>query len=427
MNYLIKTVKRRRICAVCSLISVIMLTGCLKSDDVSEDTREYSETAAVSSEIMQPLSEPFSDYTFELRGTKENYMIVICKGSHNNEISVTVENNLYQSKEYIITAPDGYIPLLPFEQKDASSTVNVIVNDIDSTYIPDIIQFSFIPDISAASVDDFSVSERISRMYTVNDKGELHEIKICSYTEEDEDGNCEEIVMDYLDRTQLYHCEPKKFIYEIVVDDKNIFDEENNIRPVDEIVKIKTLTFDINKLSLISDYEEISEENPLYFGYAYWSAANSLAYYFNMTSFNVSDWENYVEKPNPEDNSFTDYYFKIDDSRFGNIDELKAYINGVFTVEYSQKLIDNSPQRYCDINGELYGIAGDGSYDNTLGTLTFSGMEISENRMVFRSRQEKYDDSGDFSGYTDGGNFVIVKDENDCWKVSQYRYPYSFN
>lgn len=71
-------------------------------------------------------------------------------------------------------------------------------------------------------------------------------------------------------------------------------------------------------------------------------------------------------------------------------------------------------------------MVGDAEVDSTLGMLTFSGMEITEDRMTFRSRQEKYDESGNYSGYTDGGVFVIIRDAEKGWRVSTYRFPYSY-
>ncbi|MBQ5333677.1 MAG: hypothetical protein J6K92_10555 [Oscillospiraceae bacterium] len=410
--------------------ALFLLSGCkggTPEESVTEASYLSEETTNAAGEISAAESEPFSSYSFELKGAAENYLLTVKQGEYPDEIAVTVENNRYETRDFVITAPSGYTPSFPYSQDGASGAVKIITNDIDDTYIPDIMQFTF--NITQEELDKSpdNAIYNVSRMYTVDRDGELREIKMVSSEDPDRDGEYEEISHDYLDRTMLYHCEPDKFIYEITVDESSLYDEEGNPRPIESRVKIKTLKFEYSIPRLVADYEEITESDPLYFGYACWAAANSAAQYFTMTTFNISDWENYIEKPRPDDPDAMDYYFKIDDSRFESTKDLKKYLNGIFTPTTAEKLFLNAPQRYTDIDGELYGIAGDGGYDFTLGTLTFSDVTVTENKMVFRSRQEKYDDSGNFTGYTDGGNFVIERCEDGLWRVSEYRYPYSFN
>ena len=409
---------------------IILLCGCAsgKQEKGGADIPTGSdETGSAVSETQTEPAEPFSGYTFELRGAAENYLLTVKPGEYPDEIAVTIENNRYETRDFVITAPSGYEPYFPYDQSHASGAVKLIKNDFDDTYIPDIMQFTF--DITQEELDKSPESAiyAVSRMYTVDRDGELREINMISTEDPDGDGETEEIVHDYLDRTMLYHCEPDKFIYEITVDDGNLYDENGDPRPIESRVRIKTLKFEYNVPRLVAGYEEITESNTLYFGYACWAAANSAAQYFTMTTFNISDWENYVEMPRTDDNTVSDYYFKISDSRFQTTKDLKRYLKSVFTAQTAEKIFAAAPQRYMDIGGELYGIAGDGGYDFTLGTLTFSDVSVIENRMIFRSRQEKFDDSGNFTGYTDGGNFVIERCEDGLWRVSAYRYPYSFN
>ena len=413
------------------MTAALLLSGCT-GENKEQETAETSLPSNVTSlpteeTVLEEPSEPFSCYTFELRGAAENYLITVKPGEYPDEIAVGVENNRYETRDFVITAPTGYIPSFPFDQSYASSAVKIIKNDIDDTYIPDIMQFNF--DITQEELDKSGDNAVycVSRMYTVDRDGELREINVVSTEDADGDGEAEETVHDYIDRTQLYHSEPDKFIYEITVDDSDLYDEDGDPRPIESRVKIKTLKFEYNVPRMVAGYEEITEDNPLYFGYACWAAANSAAQYFTMTTFNISDWENYVELPRSEDSSASDYYFKIDDSRFSTVKELKKYLRSIFTSKIAERIFAAAPQRYTDINGELYGIAGDGGYDFTLGTLTFSDYDVTSDRMVFRSRQEKFDETGNFTGYTDGGNFVIERSEDGLWRVSEYRYPYSLN
>ena len=411
--------------------AAILLGGCTGKNEEQETagTSIPSNGTVLPTEetSTETVPEPFSGYSFELRGAAENYLMTVKPGEYPDEIAVTVENNRYETRDFVITAPTGYEPSFPYDQSVASSAVKIITNDIDDTYIPDIMQFNF--DITQEELDKSGDNAVycVSRMYTVDRDGELREINVVSSEDSDGDGEAEETVHDYIDRTQLYHSEPDKFIYEITVDDSDLYDEYGDPRPIESRVKIKTLKFEYNVPRMVADYEEITEENTLYFGYACWAAANSAAQYFTMTAFNISDWENYVEMPRSDDNTASDYYFKIDDSRFDTVKDLKKYLKSIFTTKTAERIFAAAPQRYTDINGELYGIAGDGRYDFTLGTLTFSDVSVTEGRMVFRSRQEKFDETGNFTGYTDGGNFVIERCEDGLWRVSEYRYPYSLN
>ncbi len=412
------------------ILAEIMLCGCssakLKNDSEDSSAALSGDISGTAGYDVTSDTKPFSEYTFEFRGTKENYMIIIGKGEFDDQIAVTVENNKYESSSFIITAPSGYEFVFPYSDDQASSVVNVITNDISDEYIPDIMQFVFHITEDELYNDPQNTDHTVSKMYTVDDNGELREISIVTDDAAETGEISEDATPDYLNKAILYHSEPDKFIYEMAVDDVNIYDDYGDLKPIGERVRIRTLTFDYSVLRLIEGTEVINEENPLYFGYAYWAAANSAAENFTMTTFNISDWENYIEKKNPFDGS-SEYYFKIDDSRFSRVSDLRVYLETIFTPATALSILSDAPQKYCDINGELYGIAGDGGFNTSLGILTFSDMEISEDRMIFRSRQEKYNDEGKYTGYTDGGDFVISKQDDGSWRVSLYRYPYSFN
>lgn len=414
-----------------------LLCGCAASENTAGTAVETLPETALSAENADNMisaaalssadtdSDPFTGYSAEIKGAAENYVITVKQGEYPDEIAVSVENNLYETRDFVITAPSGYTPYFPYSQSFASGAVTIIGNDIDDTYIPDILQFGF--DITQEELDkdpDNAVYS-VSRLYMIDKGGELREISITGSEDTDGDGEAESVSRDCLDRTQLYHSEPDKFIYEITVDDSNLYDENGDPRPIESRVKIKTLKFEPDVPRMVEGYEDISEDAPLYFGYACWAAANSAAQYFTMTTFNISDWENYIEMPRSDDNTVSDYYFKIDDSRFSSVKDLKKYLKSVFTPETAERIFAAAPQRYTDINGELYGIAGDGGYDFTLGTLTFSDVTVTADRMVFCSRQEKFNDQGELTGYTDGGNFVIERCDDGLWRVSEYRYPYS--
>lgn len=353
-------------------------------------------------------SAPFESYSTEIKGTKENYILTVSRGEYPSEISVVIENNRYESKSFIITAPYGFEPAFPSDSASASSVMTVISNDIDSSYTPDIMQIPFFK----TTADDDKPGT-VCKFYTI-DGGELRELRICENTALDE-----QKVYDYLDTMTLIHTEPDKFISRIIVDDTELYDDDGEPVPPERRVRIITLTLDPKEMTLELNYEKIDEDNPLYFGYAYWAAANSLAQNFINGTFNISDFDNHKEIAGS-------YYFVIDDQRFRTTDDLKDYLSTVFSDQLSETIFAEAPQKYCDLDGKLYGIAGEGNVSSGLGVLSFTDMEIKENRMVFRSRQERISSSGGFEGYTDGGNFVIeYDDETERWKVTKYRYPFS--
>lgn len=180
---------------------------------------------AASFESAQSSDGAFSEYNLELKGAKENYMAIIRRGEFDDEISVTLENNQYQSSSFVITAPSGYEPFFPYTQAQASTIVNVISNDITDDYIPDIIQFTFY--VTQEEIDKGSdLSYSVSRMYTIDENGELREITIKA--DDSEGADTEKDISDILDQVHLYHTEPDKFIYEMVVDDTNVYDETAN-------------------------------------------------------------------------------------------------------------------------------------------------------------------------------------------------------
>ena len=101
-----------------------------------------------------------------------------------------------------------------------------------------------------------------------------------------------------------------------------------------------------------------------------------------------------------------------------------------FTRKYfSEKLVTdmflNAPQKYRDIDGSLYTIVGDGGVDFTLGQITITDYSENGNEITYHTKQEKFNDDGDFVDFIDGGDFVIERDpSNDTFKVTKYTLRY---
>jgi hypothetical protein len=83
----------------------------------------------------------------------------------------------------------------------------------------------------------------------------------------------------------------------------------------------------------------------------------------------------------------------------------------------------NAPQKYRDIDGELYTIVGDGGADFTLGDLTITSWEEDGSSVTYHTKQEKFDEDGKFKEFIDGGDFTVEISDNG-FIVTQYRISY---
>lgn len=373
---------------ICTFCAALLLTGCTDSAD-TENIIDESGTAAVTS-AEAVTEKQFTSYTTTITDGKDRYLLTLERSE--NGLSAVLEDNTYKAQHTEIAAPSGYTIVYPLSDITAGNVFKVITNDIDSSQtVPDIIKISFTDE-----------KETVSRLYSISG-GQLKEISI---SDDDEPVSC-------LPAYSMYHSEADKFIGSIVISEGALTDD------ISTAARIKTFVFDSSAMTLKSGYEELTEENTLYFGYAYWGLANNTAKYFTESTFNIADRDNYAEQSGK-------YYFRISDERFSDMEGLKGYLCGIFTETAADKLIEHSAQSYCDIDGELYGTSEKFRRSQQLGMLTFTGYEISEdgNKITYHTRQETYTEHGIFNGYCDGGDFTIVKD-GSRWLVEEYRYPYS--
>ena len=397
---------------LCAAVLFGSCAGGKAPEDEDTGGEQLSETSYAAEE------ERFTSYTAEVTDGKDNFLLTV--SAENGALSACLENNRYEAKNCAITAPEGFEAIIPPSSASGRDVCRVITNDIDpSAVIPDIIQFGFTNGETA-----------VSRFYCILD-GELREIALYNT---DIPGDRPKKV-PYLTRTSLYHSEPLKFIAGIVVD------ESAGIVPdIGDMVKMHTVRFIPEKAQLVGSFEELSEDNLLYFGYAYWGLANNAAVHFTETPFNVSDRENVTEIPDESVPEGVLYYYKVDDPRFSDTAGVMEYLREIFSEDTAQRLFGRAPQKYRDIDGELCTLIDVSSHDSSLGMLTFTSYARSQDgdSIIYRSRQEKYGEDGSFRGYVDGGDFVITKKtdwvydyedgvyrEQHRWIVSSYRYPYS--
>lgn len=375
--------------------------------EAASDNVVYGNQVALRSSIdsTEYTPDPFTSYTFEFSQYENKYMITVELAQGGNAFLLTLEDNSFNFSTLEITAPKNYTLNIPFSQKDASSVCSVIKNTVDDTPVPDILQFTFYLN----NFDDESLPYSVKKFYSIKDN-KLCEIKILDGTENTASSDA----LPYCPDDILYHTEADVFMTAPEVDE-------------DMNVSLFTYKFEPVELTLTKARQDSSYDgNLLYYGYAALAAADKAASYFTTTSLNVSDYENYVEMPSVNDSQSSDYFFRVDDSRFTSTDDLKDFARRFFNEKLVNELFNNAPQKYRDIDGALYTIVGDGGYDFTLGRRTITGFEQNGNIITYHTKQEKFnEEDGRFLNFIDSGDFTIeVNPEDESFIFTQYRFSY---
>lgn len=372
----------------------------------------YSNSAAVDGSDW---IESFSSYTFTYSDSADNYLITVKAGETTADENIygdiqksfiiTCEDKNFSSRTIELTAPDGYYASLPFSQDSASTVCEIITNDIDATPVPQLIKFNFLQ-LDYNENEPYSVSK-----YCAVTDGKLEEVSIIDNTSGDN------VPVDHTP-SSILHTEPAKLM-EIPV---------SNVTADGAAITVCTYEYDPSANTLTKNSEPPVRDNILYMGYYYYYKAMDIAYYMYQTTLPVSDYEHYVEEDitDADGNAVPYMYFAIDDPRFSDLEGLKNYMYSIFTEKLADEMLNSAPMRYKDIDGKLYGIMGDGGFYPNLGSLTFTGTDISEDgkTITFHSRQETCDDYGVSTGYTDGGDFVIRQTDGGNYIVEKFRYPY---
>lgn len=359
--------------------------------------------------------EPFSSYTFTYSDSADNYLVTVKAGEKTSDENIygdiersyviTCEDKNFSSQTLEVTAPDGYYASMPFSQESASSVCEIITNDIDPTPLPQLIKFDF-RQLEYDESKPFSVSK-----YCAVSDGKLAEIAITDNASGDPSS------LEYTP-SDILHTEPAKLM-EV---------PSANVTADGAVINIYTYEYDPAANTLTRNTEPPVRDNILYFGYYYYYKAMDIAYYMYQTTLPVTDYEHYIEEDitDADGNTVPYMYFAIDDPRFSDLDGLKSYMHSIFDEKLADDMLAAAPMRYKDIDGKLYGIMGDGGCYPNLGKLTFTGEDISEDgkTVTFHSRQETRDDYGTFTGYADGGDFVIRQTDSGSYIVEKFRYPY---
>lgn len=384
-------------------------------------------------DLFEPAEEPFSLYTYDFAAYGSKYLITVTPDEKGTGLTLSVEDNSFGFSEFSVEPPAGYVVVMPYSQEYASEVCTVIRSSGENAEVPDLLKIDFY----LAVFDDESLPYSVSRFYSILN-GSLVEVEVYDTTGEYEPETAEVMAldaapmalseekaksgteylseMDYIPDSSLYRTEEFKFMPAPSVtqyDDGSLG------------VNVVTYTLNPHDMTMRRQNEDCSlETNPLYYGYSVYARAGDIYKYFTMTSLNVTDYENYVEVKNGDSSL---YFFKVDDPRFHTVQELRDYVSRWFSADIVEEMFRSAPQQYRDIDGELYTVLGDGGIDETLGRLTITDWQIEETdskkTITYHTKQEKYNELHEMTGYVDGGDFVVeTSGDGTDFLITKYRY-----
>lgn len=436
--------------AVTILVLCAPLSGCA-AEEPAEVVQETADTEAVPAEqnLVRSKtavgnsfdeyieSEPFTSYSYDFKVYDSNYMITAAPDETREGLTLTVEDNTFGFSTFHVAPPANYSVALPYSQEYASQVCTVIKSSDDTSTYPDLLKIDFY----LSNFEDDSLPYTVSRLYSIlNDQ--LVEVEVydttgafeaangtayeayaseAGVTSVSEDKKEVNVViesgeyferLDYIPESYLYQTEPLKFMPEPTI---NIDNETGKLSAT-----VVTYTLNPDDMTMRRAYEPVSTDN-VYFGYMTHAIAGNIYQYFIATSLNVTDYENYIEI-SVEGEEQSRYFFKVDDPRFHTVQELRDYVSGYFSEELVDYMFVNAPQKYRDIDGELYTILGDGGVNETLGKLTITDFVRQDNVITYHTKQEKYNENHEMS-YIDGGDFIIELKDDGSFIVTKYRYP----
>lgn len=428
--------------AVCTLLSgcaaeeaaeVIQETVATEAG-VAEQNLVRSKTAVGNSLDEYIESEPFTSYSYDFTVYDNNYMITAAPDETREGLTLTVEDNTFGFSTFHVAPPVNYSVALPYSQEDASQVCTVIKSSDETNTYPDLLKIDFY----LSNFDNDTLPYTVSRLYSIlnNQLVEVEVYDTTGYLVKNEEAwvesaeaaptneetasveaieaDAEEYFekLDYIPESYLYQTEPLKFMPEPIVTTDSTTGQLS--------ASVITYTLNPDDMTMRREAEPVPTDS-VYFGYMAHAVAGNIYQYFIATSLNVADYENYIEI-SAEGEEQSKYFFKVDDTRFHTVQELRDYVSGYFSEELVDYMFANAPQNYRDIDGELYTILGDGGVNETLGKLTITDFVRQDNTITYHTKQEKYNENHEMS-YIDGGDFVIELRDDNSFIVTKYRYP----
>jgi hypothetical protein len=375
---------KRKILLVLSLIAALFVVSSCSSENtqtsegkvVTQTNNVVVNTSALQLQTPTALAinivEP---YTFELSGFGENYIVTAASENAGAQIRFSVEDNKYNSTDYLMNAPDGYFA-------GTLSKVNcfVIKAPKNNPNVPDLLQVNFEP------LEQNTNKKQVAAFYSVK-SSELLPVRVYTTIPY----NLAEL--QFCEDTVLIRTEDYKFMPPPTV----TWNAEGT-----PSVSIYTYTFDTTRMTLTKAAEAVSADNQLYFSYSALALAGDVASMFTTKTLAVSSDKEFVSITNAETGD-SEHYFLVSDPRFSTSEELVAFANQYFAPEITAELYKNAPQKYRDINGQLY-------------TLRLNTVAAVKTPVIADILEE----DTDLSVQITGGGSVVIRKDGENFKIMKY-------
>jgi hypothetical protein len=331
-------------------------------------------------------------FTFEFSDSGNNYIITL--NTTQKELLFTIEDRNYAVSTCIDSVPKGYGISVPSES-------NCFI-------LPD--RFAGDPKKQLLEVIFKSTGEAepeyISKIYGIKN-GEFTPLEIY------DNSYMQMVYTEYLPETTLIPTETNKFMIPPTLFYSDVTGNA--------IVTILTYTFDANTMTFTKTTEPIEVNNPLYYGYAAYTAATDLYSFFTDRTLSVDiDGEISVFTNNATGES--DYYIPVADPRFTTLAEFEAYIRRFFSEEIAAEMFRQAPQKYRDIGGVLHTLQINTPRDPSLGSVLLTAAIGEDVSIAYPTEQFRTQDG--VTRLDPGTDFVIDITRQPAWTAVSYKYPY---
>ncbi|MDR0946936.1 MAG: hypothetical protein LBM87_04230 [Ruminococcus sp.] len=330
-------------------------------------------------------------FTFEYSSLDENYIITASRGPEGANVWFTVENKDFSALTIGFAAPEGFT--LNTADRTSIKLLKSPTNDRSS---PDIIEVIF------SDTDD----KKAALFYAVSD-GQLRELTIYRYSTFGLEP------MDYAEEITLIPTENFKFLVPAHID----------YHGGRAVTTLECYTFDPNTLTMTLAPEKTTVDNPLYFGWAAYETANEIYSYFADKTLPIDETADYITITSTVDDEVY-RYFKVSDPRFSNLTEMRVFVGNYFSVELTDKMFAVSPQKYRDINGQLYTLKSTATKNPEIESARITDYLIEDGNIVYRTVQDISVPENNITQPIDGGDFIVIPVGTSSFSVAGYNYPY---
>lgn len=315
--------------------------------------------------------------------------------SNLSSITLSIEDNLFNLQKYTVTAPDNYVMTDVRNGDTEYNTFDIISNSTLFNGNPDLLQITY---HVVKFKDEVSTPYIVSQFFAI-DGGTLKKLDIYDKTTDNSKTD------DFVKYSVLYPTEAYTYMEPVE------FEINDNVYTPD----IYTYKIDFDRFIMTKTKQDFSPDNPLYFAYGYFALANSVYRYYDCDVYNIDDSAGFFEDPVVDSNSgnykYSNFYFLVDDERFGNLEELIDYTNTIFSDDITKLLLKNAPQRYRDFDGRLHTLNNIDKSKQDTGLMIITDVKETENGFVFTTVKQCFDKNNVLCGYEDSGDLVLELQE----------------